>query len=55
MTTTEDQIHSFDGVEQVVADSLRFRRKLGIGADAYTSLRVTKNHQQLWDVGGVAA
>ncbi|MEJ6709132.1 MAG: hypothetical protein QNK92_10105 [Amylibacter sp.] len=53
MTTTEDQTHSFDGVEQVVADSFRFRRKLGIGADA--SPRVTKNLQQLWDIGGVAA
>ena len=50
-----DQVSSFDGVDRVVADSLRFRQKLAIGEDAYTSLRVGKTVAQLWDVGGVAA
>lgn len=46
---------SFDEVEQVVADSLRFKRKLSIGGDAYKSIRLGKSLQQLWDVSGVAA
>ena len=44
---------SFDEVEQVVADSLRFKRKLSIGGDAYKSIRLGKSLQQLWDVSGV--
>ena len=52
MTTT---IADFEGIEGVVADDLRFRLKLGIGEDAYTSIRYAKRLQQLWDVGGVAA
>jgi uncharacterized tellurite resistance protein B-like protein len=58
MTTNQSeqaQIHSFDNVEKVIADSLRFKRKLAIGGDAYTSLRLAKTVQQIWDVGGVAA
>jgi uncharacterized tellurite resistance protein B-like protein len=53
--TERDQISSFDGIDCVIADSLRFRRKLAIGEDAYTSLRLGKTLAQLWDVGGVAA
>lgn len=45
----------FDGVTEVVADSLRFKRKLAIGEDAYTSLRVGRALSKIWDVGGVAA
>ena len=55
MHTKEEQIHGFDTVEQVVIDTLRFKRKLAIGEDAYASLRISKRLQQLWDVGGVAA
>lgn len=55
MQTEKEQVASFDDVECVVADSLRFRRKLAIGEDAYTSLRLGKTLAQLWDVGGVAA
>ena len=53
--TDEEQIHSFDNVEQVISDSLRFKRKLAIGSDAYASIRIAKSLQQIWDVGGVAA
>lgn len=53
--TQADQVHDFASVEQVVADTLRFKRKLAIGEDAYASLRVGKALSQLWNVGGVAA
>lgn len=45
----------FAGVERVVADEFRFKRKLMIGEDAYASFRLGKSLQQIWDVGGVAA
>lgn len=51
----EQQVHSFDAVDQVIANEAKFKIKLGIGADAYASLRAGKFLQQLWDVGGVAA
>lgn len=38
----------------VVADPLKFKRKLRIGEDAYALLRATKGARDLWDVGGVA-
>ena len=53
--TQDQQVHDFEAVEQVVADTLRFKRKLAIGEDAYASMRVGKALAQLWDVGGVAA
>lgn len=55
MSVIDDQIHRFDEIDRVVADSLRFKLKLGIGSDAYASMRVGKTLQELWDVGGVAA
>lgn len=51
----ERQTALFDEVERVVADPLRFKVKLGIGSDAYTTMRIGKRLQYLWDVGGVAA
>lgn len=45
----------FEGVDDVVADDLRFKAKLGIGEDAYTSTRVKKAVFEAWDVAGVAA
>ncbi len=45
----------FAGVEQVVADTMRFKRKLAIGEDAYTSIKLGKAAARIWDVGGVAA
>jgi uncharacterized tellurite resistance protein B-like protein len=49
------QADAFGEVAQVISDPLRFKRKLAIGEDAYTSMRVGKTLAQLWDVGGVAA
>src|SRR6056297_3807623 len=45
----------FDGVDDVVEDELRFKVKLGIGEDAYTSTRLRKAVFEAWDVAGVAA
>lgn len=45
----------FEGVDDVVEDELRFKAKLGIGEDAYTSTRVKKTVFEAWDVAGVAA
>lgn len=43
-----------DDLECVVADTLKFKRKLRIGEDAYAVLRAKNGLQSLWDVGGVA-
>lgn len=45
----------FEGVDDVVEDELRFKAKLGIGEDAYTSTRVKKTVFEAWDVASVAA
>jgi uncharacterized tellurite resistance protein B-like protein len=45
----------FAGVDDVVADELRFKAKLGIGEDAYASTRLKKSVFEAWDVAGVAA
>lgn len=45
----------FEGVDDVVKDELRFKSKLGIGEDAYTSTRVKKTVFEAWDIAGVAA
>ena len=50
-----DPLLKFAGISKVVADDLRFKRKLAIGEDAYTSLRFGKVASRIWDVGGVAA
>lgn len=55
MSTHEEQVHYFDDVVEVVSDELRFKLKLGIGADAFTSLKYGKKVQELWDVSGFAA
>jgi len=45
----------FAGIDQVVSDPLRFKLRLGIGEDAYATLRLKKKLQDVWDVGGIAA
>ncbi|MBT9596648.1 MAG: TerB family tellurite resistance protein [Vitreoscilla sp.] len=43
-----------DGIEEVVADPLRFKAKLMIGENAYASLRTINRGRELWDVLGTA-
>jgi uncharacterized tellurite resistance protein B-like protein len=52
---TASSVARFGNVERVVADPLRFKLKLRIGEDAYTSLRVRRNLSDIWEVGGAAA
>jgi len=52
--TDRKDIQSFESVESVLANNERFKVKLGIGSDAYTSLRTSKLVGQLWDMGGAA-
>lgn len=51
----DDILTGFEGVERVVADDLRFKLRLGIGDEAYTSIKLGKRLYKLWDVSGVAA
>lgn len=50
-----DQSDRFSGVEQVVAEPIKFKLKLAIGEDAYTSLRIKKAVFEAWDVFGAAS
>ncbi|MGG7643893.1 TerB family tellurite resistance protein [Rhodovulum sp. YNF3179] len=50
----EEREDWFEDVETVVDDPLRFKAKLGIGEDAYTSLRIKNSVLEAWDVAGVA-
>ena len=49
-----EQLEKLNSVEFVVADSTKFKLKLGIGEDAYTSLKLAKTLQSLWDIKGAA-
>ncbi|OMH32082.1 TerB family tellurite resistance protein [Motiliproteus sp. MSK22-1] len=44
----------FDGIENIVTEPLKFKAKLNIGEDAYTSLRVKNKVFEAWDAAGVA-
>jgi uncharacterized tellurite resistance protein B-like protein len=50
--TQEQQVHTFDDVMLVLANEERFKIKLGIGSEAFKSLKVGKLVGQLWDMGG---
>jgi hypothetical protein len=48
------EIDGFQGIDTIVAEPLKFKVKLAIGEDAYTSLKVKNAVVQVWDVAGVA-
>ena len=48
------QADRFHEVESIVAEPLKFKVKLAIGEDAYTSLKVKNAVVEVWDVAGVA-
>ncbi len=50
----DSQIDWFAGVEEVVAEPVKFKLQLAIGEDAYTSLRVKKAIFEVWDAFGAA-
>ncbi|RDH82477.1 MAG: TerB family tellurite resistance protein [endosymbiont of Galathealinum brachiosum] len=45
----------FDNVETVIVEPLKFKAKLSIGEDAYTSLRMKNKVFEAWDAFGVGA
>jgi len=45
----------FCSVESVIDEPLRFKEKLAIGEDAYTSLRLKNTITEAWDAFGVSA
>lgn len=47
-------ITGFSEVKSVLANPEKFKIKLGIGSDAYTSLKAAKTVSQIWDIGGAA-
>jgi len=44
----------FQKIDRIIVEPLKFKVKLAIGEDAYTSLRVKNTVVQVWDVAGVA-
>lgn len=49
-----DESGRFDGVGRVVAEPLKFKAKLAIGEDAFTSLQAARLVGDLWQVGTAA-
>lgn len=56
MSEQEDRdiVHSLNKVDEVVSDPLRFKARLEIGEEAYTSLSLKNKAFELWDVVGMA-
>jgi uncharacterized tellurite resistance protein B-like protein len=50
----EDLVAALSDLELVVEDTNKFKLKLGIGEDAYASLKLTKTLQTIWDMKGAA-
>jgi len=44
----------FGDLDAIIAEPLKFKAKLGIGEDAYTSLRIKKRLGEIWDIVGAA-
>jgi hypothetical protein len=53
MSDSLDQ-DGFQDIDNIVVEPLKFKIKLAIGEDAYTSLKVKNAVVQAWDVAGVA-
>ncbi len=53
-TNDQAEVDGFQGIDTIVAEALKFKVKLAIGEDAYTSLKVKNAVVQVWDVAGVA-
>lgn len=51
-TTTEQLVNDLDIVAMVVEDTNKFKVKLGIGEDAYATLKLTSTLKGLWGVKG---
>jgi len=52
---TKENTHDwFDDLGAVITEPLKFKAKLEIGEDAYTSLKVKKRLGEIWDVVGAA-
>jgi uncharacterized tellurite resistance protein B-like protein len=45
----------FDSLDAIVAEPLKFKMKLAIGEDAYTTLKVKKRLGEIWDIIGAAS
>ncbi|SPJ28245.1 TerB family tellurite resistance protein [Falsiruegeria mediterranea] len=54
MSFIESQIENFDDVECVVANSEKFKARIGAGAGAFSSLKVADLLGELWNVGSAA-
>lgn len=56
MKQTEEQlVNALGAVDLVVADTNKFKLKLGIGEDAFTTLKLPKTLMFLWEVKGASA
>lgn len=51
----DEQRAGFDSVKGVVANDVKFKARLGVGEDAYSSLRLAKGFRSFFDVAGAAA
>ena len=50
----EPPIHWFDDVEGIIRDSDKFKTKLAIGEDAYTTLRLKRRFSDFWNIASTA-
>lgn len=56
MAPNEQQlVDALSTVDLVVADTNKFKIKLGIGEDAYSTLKLAKTLQTIWDIKGAGA
>ena len=56
MTVKRDTDHEwFDSLDAVIAEPLKFKVKLAIGEDAYTTLKLKKRLGVIWDIVGAAS